>query len=327
MRRNKTITLASILKIIALIAFIVFLRSTTFGWKVTKSVFSSYSKQHEGIAANLKNHVNVLSQEIGWRGIEQYENLQKAENYIAEQFTALGLEVERQEFTVAGKAVSNVIAKKTGTKYPDRIIVAGAHYDSYFNPGADGNASGVAAILELARLLAGQETGATVHLVAFATKEPPFFGTPQMGSVFYAKRLKENNETVLAVFILDAIGYYSGKNRSQRYPPLLGITYPDKGNFLAVIGNSQSAELLKTTESTLKKEASIPIQSFVGFDFINSDHWAFWKEKYDTVLLTDTGGYRNPHHYSLSDTPEELNYLSMAQLVRGLVSVLEDLAK
>ena len=274
----------------------------------------------------MKNHVSVLSHQIGWRGLDQYENLQKAADYIANSFAQTGLKVQRQEFLAQGKTVGNVAAEKKGSTYPQKVIIVGAHYDTYFNPGADSNASGVAALLELAEIFSKIETHATIRFVAFANKEPPFFATDEMGSLVYAKHLKEANEDIEAVIILDSIGYYSNISYSQHYPPFLGFFYPDKGNFLCLVGNMRSRALLQSLETVLKKDTSLVIAKVMGFDFINSDHWAFWRENFNTVLMTDTGSYRNPYINSLSDTYPKLNYLNMAQLVRGLAFALKALA-
>ena len=113
---------------------------------------------------------------------------------------------------------------------------------------------------------------------------------------------------------------------SQRYPPFFGPFYPNEGSFVALVANVDSYTLLQAIAPIFKEDISLPVRSFVGFDFINSDHLTFWKEKYKTILITDTGSYRNPNFYSLSDLPDTLNYLSIAQVVQGLVSVLKDLS-
>ena len=314
-RRKKSIITV---KRIVILLICLLLYSSTYGWRTLKVAFSSHSKEQEVIAKNLKKHVYALSQQIGWRGLDQYEDLEKAAQYIKDNLTQLGYHCETQDSIVQDKVVSNIIAEKTGTKYSDKIIILSANYDSYFNPGADNNASGVAALLELANIFATQETPITLRFVALASKEPPFFGTKNMGSAVYAKHLKELKENIEGIVILDAIGFYSDKERTQRYPLFLGFAYPGKADFIALVGNGASRGFLDHLGSALKKETSFPVQSVIGFDFINSDNLSFWRENYRAVLVTDTGPYRNPDYHSLADTYKKLNYLNMAQIVKGV---------
>ncbi|HOW34851.1 MAG TPA: M28 family peptidase [Candidatus Omnitrophota bacterium] len=297
---------------------------STFGWQVSRSSISVRTKENDDMAVSLKRHVYILSSEIGERSFREYGNLEKASRYIVGQFTQLGLEVERQEFEVEGRKVCNIIARKTGTKSPGTIIVVGAHYDSYYTPGADNNASGVAAVLELAAVIAKKEIADSVHFVAFVNGEPPFFQTPQGGSLVYIKSIQEKKGDIRAAIVLDSIGYYSNR-LSQRYPVGLGFFCPDKANFIALVGNTGSLKLMGSAETIFKKNISLPAQAVTGFDFVRSDHWAFWKKGYPAILITDTGAYRNPDFYSLSDTYQMLNYRHMAQVVKAASLLAEAL--
>ncbi len=193
--------------IVAAVVGVLLLFLSTYGWHVTKASVSVSSREHESIAKSLKKHVYVLSHQIGWRGVEQYENLQKAEKYITESFQKSGLTVETQDFIVGGKLVKNIVAEKKGAANPQKIVVIGAHYDTYFNPGADSNASGVAVLLELADAFSKEEgINATVRFVAFVNKEPPFFASEDMGSAVCVKRLVTAGEAPAAVVILDSLG-------------------------------------------------------------------------------------------------------------------------
>ena len=297
---------------------------STYGWKNIKSSVLVYSPKTKRIAESLKKHVFVLSSEIGWRNNDEYGNLQKAGEYIYNEFLMSGFEVEKQSFKVQDKTFYNIIAKKKGSEETKSVFVIGAHYDSYFGPGADANASGVAVLLELAKLLSRQQAPFTLHLVAFTNKEFPFWNTELMGSAQYLRRVEENKENLSGAVILDSVGYYDTRVYSQRYPPFLGIFYPDKSNFLAVIGNRPSAFLQSDVLMRLQKELSFSIVGFLLFDFINSDHRTFWKKNYPAVLLTDTGSYRNRHHAGIKDLLEKLNYFKMAQIVEGLASIIPE---
>ena len=220
----------------------------------------------------------------------------------------------------------NIIAKKTGKVKPDEIIIVGAHYDTCFNPGADDNASAIAGLLELASLLADGEYCRTVRFVAFVNEEPPFFKTEDMGSFVYARQAKQESEDIKAVLILEMIGYYSDKTFSQRYPLFLGPFYPNRANFIAVVGNFTNRRLVQKVASHLKDNSRILIRPVVLFDFVPgvdfSDHWSFWQMGISSVMITDTAFYRYRHYHSNSDTFEKLDYQKIAELVEGLESVL-----
>lgn len=319
--------LRKILKFLLFVAFVTILYLSTYGWHFKKVSISAYSTEQEEIARNLKKYVTVLSDTIGWRGIDQYDNLHRSAGYISSVFKNLGYEVDFQELSVRGKKVYNIISQKKGSRDPDRIIIVGAHYDSYFNPGANSNASGVAALIESARLWVHKQPGATIRFIAFVNTEDPFFATENMGSFAYVQRARELQENITAVIILDSLGTYSTSPRSQRYPLLWGIFYPNKANFILLVGNIASRDLMRWVKQTFSENVSLPMQSTLGYDFINSDHWAFWKMNYKAVLITDTGPYRNAAYHSLGDTYDTLNYTNIAYIVYGMRYVLEELAK
>ena len=312
--------------IIALVTFII-VKTTTFGCVMLPRQPFSYSHSNFELAKNLEVHVKKLSDEIGERSMFQYEALEKSAEYISGQLKSYGYEVEYQEYKVGGKAAKNIIATKKGSAKGDpKIVIVGAHYDSCFNPGADDNASGVAGLLELARLFSQEKTERSIKFIAFVNEEPPFFKTEEMGSRVYAKAARQRNENTKAVIILEMIGYYSDKPNSQRYPPLIGLFYPNKANFISVVGNFPSGHLVKKLVTGFKRTTNFSLESAVlpgfvsGVDF--SDHWSFWKEGYPAIMVTDTAFYRNPHYHQATDTYEKLNYPYMAEVVNGLKSVL-----
>ena len=149
-----------------LIAFVI-LKLTTLGWQDFSPRVHELSPKDKTLPSRLEKHVIKLSYYIGERSIFNYPQLVEAANYITEQFKNFGLEVEFQEYSLYGKPVKNIIAKKQGKEKPDEIIIMGAHYDTCFNPGADDNASAIAGLLELARFIAVQEHARTVRFIAF----------------------------------------------------------------------------------------------------------------------------------------------------------------
>ncbi|MFC1576277.1 M20/M25/M40 family metallo-hydrolase [Candidatus Omnitrophota bacterium] len=281
-------------------------------------------------AERLKNHVYKLSHEIGDRSIFKYDKLNEAADYVTEEFRSYGYEVSFQPYSARGKVFKNIIVTKKGLENPDEILVLGAHYDSRNNPGADDNASAVAGLLEVARNFRDRKTTRTIKFIAFTNEEPPFFKKNNMGSRVYTRAAKEKGENIKGAIILEMIGYYSNKPKSQFCPPILNRFYPNKGNFIGVTGHFKYVELVKDIVSSFKKATNFPIEWIVapsiliGIDF--SDNWSFWKEGYPAVMVTDTAFYRNPHYHKQTDTYETLNYEAIAEVVTGITSSLTDLA-
>ncbi|MFC1703514.1 M28 family peptidase [Candidatus Omnitrophota bacterium] len=317
------------LAIFVLIAFLM-VRATTIGWRFWSKQMRSAVIEDTTLAQTLKEHVRVLSHEIGDRSVFSYEALQQAEGYIVNQLTSFGYNVEFQPYSVYGKNVRNIIVTKEGIEKPEEIVVVGAHYDTCGNPGADDNASAIAGLLELARSALDAENKRTLQFIAFVNEEPPFFMTDDMGSRVYTKKAKEQGKDIKAALILEMIGYYNDASFSQRYPPLFGFFYPNKANFICVVGDFNSRWLAKDIVSRFKRISAFPIESIVTFRAVPgvefSDHWSFWQEGYPAVMITDTAFYRYPHYHSPLDTYEKLDYDSMAEVVTGLQSTVVTLA-
>lgn len=316
--------------ILTVIITIVVVKLTTFGWQGFYRA-PEISLRDEKLPERLKTHVVKLSEEVGERSIFRYPELTKAADYITESFQNLGYSVEFQEYTLDGKVSRNIIVEKRGNKKPDEIVIIGAHYDTCFNPGANDNASGVAGLLELARLLASEENNITIRFIAFANEEPPFFKTKDMGSFVYARKAREKQENIKAAVILEMIGYYTDKPFSQRYPLFLGPFYPHRANFIAVVGNLTNRRLVKQVTNDFRKHSQFPIKSVVLFDFIPgvdfSDHWSFWQFGFPAIMITDTAFYRYRYYHTNLDTFEKLNYESMAKVVEGLKQVISKLVE
>lgn len=331
-----------IIILFGVIAFVV-IKISDSGWRPSKKSFTGRGRNPE-LAKMLKSHVYRLAHVIGDRSVYKPDKLNEAADYITEQFSSYGYDVEFQTYALMAQTVKNIIAckkakvpavslqsKDAGGGKPDEVVIVGAHYDTCFNPGADDNASAVAGLLELARLMSDKETDYTIKFIAFVNEEPPFFKTENMGSCVYAKDAKKRGEKIKAVIILEMIGYYSDEPKSQKYPPLFGLFYPDKANFIAVVGNFSSKWLVKKTVTAFEKRTEFPIESITTFSFVPgvdfSDHWSFWKEGYPAVMITDTAFYRYSHYHTYLDTYEKLDYESMAEVVKGLESVLIELGK
>lgn len=304
---------------------------------ITKMPGASYqggavplSGYENDIQGRLYNHVLTLSQTIGERHVDAYQNLIKAANYIREEFADIGHVPQNQTYTAEGKAFDNIWVEKKGTTHPEDILMIGAHYDTVPNtPGADDNASGVACLLELARECFNQETACTVRFVAFVNEEPPFFHTEQMGSYVYAKACKDRQENIIGMISLEMLGFYSDEPNSQDYPTEIAKFYPNQGNFIGFVGNPESQEFFYKVITLFRQTAQIPSEGLIAPTLIPavdlSDQWSFWQMGYPAIMLTDTAFYRNRHYHTHRDTIEKLNFVSMTKLTVGLSKLLNHL--
>ncbi len=290
------------------------------------------SDEEREICHGLRRHVEVLARVIGERNLWRVTALEAAAKYVADQLTALGYAVREHPHVVWGQTVNNLDAELTGRARPYEIMVVGAHYDSVIGcPGAGDNASGVAAMLELARLLRGRSLERTLRFAAFVNEEPPFCFTRQMGSLVYAKDCKRRRDKIVAMFSLETIGYYSDEKGSQRYPFPFGLLYPRRGNFIAFVANLSSRRLVRESLGLFRRHAAFPSEGVAAPGYLPgifwSDHWSFWRQGYEAVMITDTAPFRFPYYHTPQDTPDTLDYERMARVVLGLARVVEGLAR
>ncbi len=280
----------------------------------------------------LREHVRKLAGAIGVRNVWRPEALAAARDFIETTWRAQGHAVERQTYTTEGVACSNLVVTLPGRRWPEQVVLAGAHYDTvHGSPGADDNASGVAAVLELGRLLAGARPGRTLRLAAFVNEEEPFFHGDAMGSTVYARAARRRGEDIRAMFSLEMLGCYRDEPGSQRYPPLFRHFHPDRGDFIALVANLRSRRLLKRALAAFRAGSNFPVETTATFGWIPgvswSDHLSFWREGYRAVMVTDTAFHRYPHYHSAQDTPDRLDYPRMARVVEGLAGMLLRLAE
>lgn len=279
----------------------------------------------------LKGHVYALAAEIGERNYREYDRLERARTYIDGELRRLDYAVEHQRFEFDGRPFYNLEARLSGGRSGQRSVVIGAHYDSVEgSPGANDNASGVAALLELAREFQGQDL--PIRFVAFTNEEPPFFNTMNgMGSIEYVRRTGESVSTVSAMLSLETIGFYSDAKGSQHYPPPFGLFYPDKANFIAFVGNIRSRKLVRAVVREFRRGATIPSEGVAGPAIVPgfswSDHRSFWQAGIPAIMVTDTALFRDPEYHLRTDTPERLDYERMARVVSGLVHAIGSLAR
>jgi len=274
----------------------------------------------------LKEHVIHLSENLSPRSSDDLGNLNKAASYIKQNLERYSSDVSYQNYNVVQTEYKNVIANFGPVS--DDIIVIGAHYDAYsYYAGADDNASGVAGLLELAKLLSHIELKSQIQLVAYTLEEPPFFRSENMGSFIHAQSVKDKN--VKLMVSLEMIGYFTDKEDSQEFPTdLMKMVYPTTGNFIAVIDqifSSKAAGIKKSINAhtdlpaySINAPSSIP-----GIDY--SDHMNYWKFGFPAVMITDSSFYRNQYYHTEDDTYEKLDYHAMAKVVYGVFKYIEEI--
>ena len=295
------------------------------GIAVQPFVIPIASKPPEVDAQQLERHVKHLSQTLHPRSNDQVEHLEQAAAYIQTSFEDAGAEVSSQPVLVDGRRYRNVIAKFGPAAGP--VLVVGAHYDTQGDtPGADDNASGVAGLLELGRLLGRSQPHRAIELVAYTLEESPHFRTPDMGSARHAKSMTETNRKVELMLSLEMIGYFSDVPGSQQFPfPVMAWLYPDRGNFIALVGKLSDFGSMRKTKAAMAGATPLPVRSINapptlrGVDF--SDHLNYWNEGMPAIMVTDTAFMRNPNYHRPGDTFDTLDYGRMAMVVQGVYAV------
>lgn len=293
-------------------------------------------------AQRLRADVKRLSVDFYPRSYDQPENLDRVAAWLHGEFERAGARVAYQPVIVEGQAYRNVVARFGPEAGPLRVI--GAHYDSHADtavdsddergysprthtPGADDNASGVAGLLELARMFQRAPPLRPVELVAYTLEEPPHFRSGHMGSAWHARSLRAQGREVEFMLSLEMIGRFSDHPGSQSYP-LRGMhrLYSDRGDFVAVVGRMGDFGLTRRVKATMAGATPLPVHSInappmlvQGVDF--SDHLSYWREGYPALMIGDTAFLRSPRYHQAGDTYETLDYARMAQVVRGAYAV------
>lgn len=287
--------------------------------------------EETALAKTLRHDVVRLATEMGERNVHEYANLVKAAQYIEQSFANCGYAVNKHGYQVRGRECWNVVAERKGQTRPNEIIVIGAHYDSVVgSPGANDNVSGVAGVLALARSFARKRTARTLRFVAFTNEEPPYFHTDLMGSRVYARQCKKAGDNIVGMLCLETIGYFSDEEDSQHYPLPFNLFYPSTGNFIGFVANVDSAPLVKNVVESFRRHAKFPSEGCALPEHVTgvgwSDHWSFWQEGYQALMVTDTAPFRYPYYHKKEDTPDKLDYEGMARVVAGMQRVIGEFA-
>jgi hypothetical protein len=273
-------------------------------------------------AAAQRQHLQFLTSTPQPRNYQHPAVLDSVAAYLQSRLRAAGAhEIGEQPYRVQGQTYRNVLASFGPVGGPRLII--GAHYDVCGEqPGADDNGTGVAALLELARLL-GRQTALPyrIDLVAYTLEEPPFFRTQNMGSYVHAAALKAAGVPVRGMVALEMLGYYDDRRGSQHYP-----VWPLKFNYVTVAQKFGNGRFGRQFARSYRQRATLPVKRFKapawlpGIDF--SDHLNYWKFNYPAVLLTDTAFYRNRSYHETTDTLNRLDMRRLGLAVDALLAVV-----
>lgn len=297
-------------------------------WVVTNPVYIAPEFVPAPVAnsARLEADVRYLAAIEPGRSSRQRDSLDRAVNYIADSFAVAGCAPRAQEFKIDHVPYRNVICS-FGPEDAPRLVI-GAHYDVFRNPGADDNASGVAGLIELARMIATEKPALEhrLDLVAFTLEEPPHFRAESMGSYIHAQGIVKEGAELKLMISVEMIGFYSDEPGSQSYPMgFLEWLYSDKADFIGVVGGLFDRSSVARVKSLMAVSDDLPVYSInapaalTGVDF--SDHWSFWQNGLPALMVTDTAFLRNPNYHEATDTPDTLDYRRMALAVDGLYQV------
>jgi hypothetical protein len=277
-------------------------------------------------AHRIERDVRYLTTTALPRNAAHPESLHRTAEWIGRSFRDSGARVTMQSFQARGQTWANVVAELGPDDPAQPLLIIGAHYDAFgemgSRPGADDNASGTAALLELACLLGKAHPASPLMLVAYTNEEPPFFGSEEMGSAIHASAIAREHRLVEGMICLEMIGYYT---RDQSWPtPLFSLLYPSHGDFIAVTGGWRDRKLARWVKRGILRAGGISVVSFTGPREVSdaSDQRNYWSHDWPAVMVTDTAFLRNPNYHTVRDTAETLDYQRMAAVVDGVFNAL-----
>lgn len=271
----------------------------------------------------LYKDVEFLTELRPFRNHLNLESLEKVCEFLRKEFSRAGFKTEDQKWMAGGKEYTNVIASYNSHK--SKRLVVGAHYDvAGDQPGADDNASAVAGLLETARLVAENKPDLDyrIDFVAYCLEEPPYFASDQMGSYIHAKSLNDQDVDVLGMICYEMIGYFSEKPGSQQFPnEQLAKLYPDKGNFILVVGSNEYDAFNSRIHNLMQQDSGIDVQlaslpPALGLAGM-SDQRSYWRFGYNALMINDSSFMRNPHYHLKSDTIDTLNFEKMTEVINS----------
>ncbi len=288
-------------------------------------------KLRKTVISNSREILQFLSVSLGERTLRRYESFCGAAQFIKDRFLRQGSVPVEEEYSIGDRKVSNIIAEIPGTDASGRMIIIGAHYDTIEDtPGADDNASGIAGLLELHRLLSGVRLKRTIRFIAFTLEEPPFFSGPEMGSMVSARNSKEKNEPIDLMICLEMIGY--AHRKYHQHVPFRDMAryFPKKGDFLSVVSLPSYSEYTHMWKRVYNKYSKTPIIDLIGPSSIpgitHSDHYSYNRHGFPAIMLTDTAFYRNNNYHTECDTYQTINFKFMAEHIINTCNAVKEIA-
>ncbi len=323
---------SSPLRVVVVVICVVVATLVYLGWCASmpgQSPQWTKAAEDEQRAQRLRKTVEVLASETVPRSDINPVKYEAAARYLEQQLNSFGYQVNRQEIQGMQRPTDNLAVELPGERHD--WVVVGAHFDAaYATPGADDNASGTAVLLELAKSLRGKSFERSLRLIFFANEEPPHFQQESMGSLVAAKLAKGRGDRIAIMLSLEMLGYFDDSAGSQKYPMPLGLFFPTKANFLAVVGRTGDRKWLTCAVEVARDARAVPFEGFAGPSFFPgldySDQWSYWQQGYPALMVTDTAFFRNKHYHRKSDTPDTLDYPRMAAGTRALEQVVTTFA-
>jgi hypothetical protein len=280
----------------------------------------------------LYSDVAFLSGIRPYRNYKNLYSLEKASSYITNEIQKAGLKAEEQKWIARGKEYRNIVA----SYQPDKLgrLIIGAHYDVAGNqPGADDNASGIAGLLETARLVMENKPDLDygIDFIAYCLEEPPFFGTELLGSYIHAESLFRTMTPVIGMICFEMIGYFSDEPGSQKIPPgVLQGSYPDRGDFIVVVGVEKHRGFSERFHRLMAENSPVDVRlinfpddgGFAGM----SDQSSYRAFGYKALMINDTSFLRNKNYHKKSDTADTLDFARMAQVLSSAYKAITGMA-
>ncbi len=311
--------------------------------------------------SELRRHVYKLAEDIGERNHYHQEAYDRAAQYIAHEFEEMGYTVDWQRYTIpakkayltaAGKTAVNLEVRKPGTDPNAPWLVVGAHYDTRVGmptwnchgpvvpaktgtPGANDNASGIAAVLALARRLKDTPTRHGIIFVAYANEEAPFFQQDEMGARQHARKLVKElgKDNILGMMTPETLGVYSPRLNKKRRSAVAGSLFgvADRCDYVAFMSTNTGRDYAQHCAEAFSANCRFPVRT-ITFPYLVrgiawSDDWAYMKEGIPSFAITDTAYMRCDDYHETSDTADKLDYREFAEVVLGLESMIREMAR
>lgn len=290
----------------------------------------------------VKKNLEFICGERNDRSEKARVHKKKVHDSIVSYFNAQQLNTYEQKISDDNQVASNIIGDKDGLADSAAVFIVCAHYDTVAgSPGADDNASGVAGIMELIRILSQYNFGHTIRFIAFDMEENEAYGSRQ-----YLKIEPDNAISIIkGVIDYDMIGYYSAAEESQQIPTGFDILFPDsykkvasdkfRGDFMLLSANEPSEfiarEFMTSGREYVPSLEIIPLIAEGNGESAPAlsmgDHGSFWAKKIPAIHIGDGTVTRNPHYHQNTDLPGSINYKFMGDIIRATLVAVARLSK